>query len=296
MENPAPISSKSGQPSGMSQPGIARCAVHPDVAASFCCSDCGKTFCDTCGFSEEDGNILCMECVARRRPPAVVPTPDEDLPPVDPELARRMAEKSDVELLDMFESPDDWKPETLNAAKAELQRRNVAIPSPEDAVPPPIPEGPAVRAGIMCAQHSKVQATQQCRRCGGYTCSTCDFAFPGGVHFCPACVSKADDELSAPRKKFMIWSYVLAAWSTVGMTCLLSGAMRGMVNSKEDQTALGWVLLIFVLGPAITGLSLGMTAKRKQVSNPVTLWIAIIWNAILVASFVVLMLIGLTKQ
>ena len=70
----------------------------------------------------------------------------------------------------MFESPDDWKPETLNAAKAELQRRNVAIPSPEDAVPPEIPESPRVRAGIMCAQHAKVQATQQCRRCGG-TCA-----------------------------------------------------------------------------------------------------------------------------
>jgi len=94
----------------------------------------------------------------------------------------------------------------------------------------------------------------------------------------------------------MIWSYVLAAWSTVGMTCLVSGALSGMVRTKEDQTALGWVLLIFVLGPAITGLSFGVTTKRKQGSNPATLWIAIIWNAILVASFVVLMLIGLTKQ
>jgi hypothetical protein len=296
MENPAPISWQSGQSSAMSQPGIARCAVHPDVAASFCCNDCGKTFCDTCGFSEEYGNILCTECVARRKPPPVVPAPDGNLPPGGQELARKMAEKSDVALLDMFESPDDWRPETLNAAKAELQRRNVAIPSPEDSVPTEIPERPRVRAGIMCAQHSKVQATQQCRRCGGYMCPTCDFAFPGDVHFCPACVSKAGDELSTRRKKFMIWSYVLAAWSTVGMTCLLSGAMRGMVNSNEDQTALGWVLLIFVLGPAITGLSLGMKAKRKQVSNPATLWIAIIWNAILVASFVVLMLIGLTKQ
>ncbi len=94
----------------------------------------------------------------------------------------------------------------------------------------------------------------------------------------------------------MIWSYVLATWSTVGMTCLVSGAMSGMARTKEDQTALGWVLIIFVLGPAITGLSLGVTAKRKQASNPATLWIAIIWNAVLVASYVVLTLIGLSKQ
>jgi hypothetical protein len=269
--------------------------VHPDVPASFCCNDCGKTFCDNCGFSEEYRNILCMECIARRSPPPVR-TPHQNLPPVEPELAKKMADKSDIELIDMLGSPDDWKPETLNAARAELQGRNVPISSTENAVPPEIPETPEVPAGIMCAQHAKVQATQQCRRCGGYMCPTCDFAFPGGIHFCPTCVSSADEGLSGRRKKFMIWAYVLAAWSTVGMTCLLSGAMSGMVHNKEEQTALGWVLLIFVLAPAITGLSLGLTAKRKQVSNPATLWIAIIWNAILIASFVVLMLIGLTKE
>jgi len=273
-----------------------------------------------------------------------------------------MAEKSDLELLDMFKSPDDWRPESLNAARAELQKRNIAEPLntasaevqdgnsermeaasdqgrstikkcfycgrenageaehclecgtklddtapagerdvtglPKVAIPsapPQISKTPPIRMGIMCAQHPNVQAVQQCRRCGGFMCATCDFAFPGDVHFCPTCVSRGDEGLSGKRKKFMIWSFVLAAWSTVGMTCLVSGAMRGMARTKEDQIALGWVLIIFVLGPAITGLSLGMTAKRKQVSNPATLWIAIIWNAVLVVSFVVLMFIGLTK-
>ena len=207
-----------------------------------------------------------------------------------------MAEKSDVELLDMFDSPNDWKPEALNAARAELQRRNVAIPSPEVPVPPPIADNPSVRAGMMCVQHSQVQATQQCRRCGAFMCPTCDFAFPGGIHFCPICVSKTDDGLSSRRKKFMISSYVLAAWSTVGMTCLVSGALSGLARTSADRAALGWVLLIFVLGPAIAGLSLGMTARRSKGSNPPPLWIAIIWNAILVASFVVLMLIGITRR
>lgn len=219
-----------------------------------------------------------------------------------------MAVKSDIELLDMFEAPDDWKPEALDAAMAELQRRNVPIasPLPVDPVPvppeifespesPEIPESLGVRAGMMCVQHAKVQATQQCRRCGAFMCPTCDFAFPGGVHFCPICVSKTDDGLSSRRKKFMIWSYVLAAWSTVGMTCLVSGALSGLARTRADRAALGWVLLIFVLGPAIAGLSLGLTAKRKQGSNPPPLWIAIIWNAILIASFVVLMLIGLAR-
>src|SRR5215475_2051895 len=130
--------------------------------------------------------------------PFAMSQPDENLPPVDPELARKMAAKRDIELLDMFESPDDWRPEALNAARAELQRRNVTIPSPgdaspedatpEDAVPPAIPENPPVRVGITCVQHSKIQATEQCKRCGAFMCATCDFAFPGGVHLCPICV------------------------------------------------------------------------------------------------------------
>lgn len=223
--------------------------------------------------------------------------PDQDLPPVEPELARKMAEKRDVELQDMFDSPADWKPEALNAARAELQRRNVAIPSPEHpVVPPEIPESPSVRVGMMCLQHSQVQATQQCRRCGAFMCQTCDFSFPGGIHFCPICVSKTDDGLSSRRKKFMISSYVLAAWSTVGMTCVVSGALSELARTRVDRAALGWVLLIFVLGPAIAGLSLGMTARRTKGSNPPPLWIAIIWNAILIASFVVLMLIGLARR
>lgn len=296
MDNPPISSSESALPVGTSQPGVARCAVHSNVAATFCCNDCGRTFCDTCGFNEEDGNIVCTECMTRRKPPPVVPSEDSSLPPVSPEIAQKMAEKGDQELLDMFESPNDWKSETLNAARAELRKRNVAVPSPEDSVPPATCKSPPVRAGVMCAQHPKVQATQQCRRCGGFMCPTCDFAFPEDIHFCPGCVSKSEDGLSPRRKKFMIGSYVLAAWSTVGMTSLVSGAMSGMARTKEDQTALGWVLLVFVLGPAITGLSLGVSTKRKQAANPATLWIAIIWNAVLVASFVVLMLIGLTKH
>jgi hypothetical protein len=275
---------------------------------------------------------------------------------VNPELAQKMTEKSDQELLDMFEAPDDWRPESLEAARAELRKRNIAEPvkgggaqlrdserieggpkpprlvakkcswcgrenageaencsqcgtkldedSPAEEndvngpgnVPPLLDSKPPVREGIMCAQHTKVQAVQQCRRCGGFMCATCDFAFPGDIHFCPTCVSRGDEGLSGKRKKFMIWSFVLAAWSTVGMTCLLSGAMRGMARTKEDQTVLGWVLIIFVLGPTLTGLSLGLSAKRKKTSNPAALWIAIIWNAVLVASYVLLTLIGLSRR
>jgi hypothetical protein len=153
-----------------------------------------------------------------------------------------------------------------------------------------------VRAGAMCAQHPQVNATQQCKLCGGYMCETCDFSFPDNVHLCPACASKSRDGLSPRRKKFLIASLVLGAWSTFGMACLVSGAMSGWAKSKEETAALGWALLLFVLGPAITGLSLGVCAKHSRMANPPFVWIAITWNAILVASFVVLTLIGLAKK
>lgn len=44
------------------------------------------------------------------------------------DLAQKMAEKSDQELLAMFASPDDWTPEALECAKAELRKRGIDIP------------------------------------------------------------------------------------------------------------------------------------------------------------------------
>jgi hypothetical protein len=41
------------------------------------------------------------------------------------ELAVRMAEKTVQQLLDMFVRPAEWSPQALDAARAELQKRNV---------------------------------------------------------------------------------------------------------------------------------------------------------------------------
>ena len=286
----------SPSPSVVQQPGGARCAVHANVVATFCCNDCGKTFCDTCKFDAEDGTMLCTECMTHRVPPPVVPPLDSSPQTINPVLARQMTEKSDQELLAMLASPADWLPEALFVAKVELQKRNITVVPPEDSSPPPLSKTFQVREGVMCAQHPQVKATQQCLFCGRFMCPTCDFSFPDEMHLCPTCASKSQDGLSPRRKKFVIWSFVLAAWTTIGMTCLVGGALSGLASSKDDTTALGWALLLFVLAPGITGLSLGLSAKHKRLENPPSIWIAITWNAILVASFVILMLIGLTKQ
>ena len=43
-------------------------------------------------------------------------------------LAEKMEEKTDRQLLDMFARQSDWTPEALNAARTELQKRNIHIP------------------------------------------------------------------------------------------------------------------------------------------------------------------------
>ena len=227
-------------------------------------------------------------------PPQTAPV--NPSPPVPPELLAEMANKSTPELLAILEAPQDWTEEALNAAQLELQKREVNPTQAENPETPPLLERPKVRPGIMCPQHPTVQAVQRCRVCGACMCETCDFAFPEDLHFCPACISKSEGGLSPKRKKRLIAAYLMAAWSTFGMVCVVSGALSGFADSKEAESFLGVLFLIFVLGPAITGLALGVSTRRKQAANPATVWIAIIWNAILVASFVLLMIIGLTMR
>ncbi len=57
-----------------------------------------------------------------------------------PHLNEQMAGKTDQQLVAMFSKPDDWTPEALDAARAELQNRKVPIPPP-----PPPPSGEEMR-------------------------------------------------------------------------------------------------------------------------------------------------------
>ena len=51
------------------------------------------------------------------------------------QLAEKVAEKSDHQLLDMFPKACDWTPEALDAARTELQKRNIAIPTAAPIIP-----------------------------------------------------------------------------------------------------------------------------------------------------------------
>jgi hypothetical protein len=153
----------------------------------------------------------------------------------------------------------------------------------------------SVSPDARCVQHPHLAAVQQCKLCEAFMCATCDFILPGNVHLCPACAAAPRAALSPKRKKMLIASYALAVWSTVGMAALFAGVFGGMVQSEADQQGLGLILLLFVLGPAIVGMALGLSTKDRRLANPPVLWIAIVWNTIIVGSFLLLVVIGVTR-
>lgn len=169
--------------------------------------------------------------------------------------------------------------------KLALVPRAVSVSTPPPIRFPVIPNA-------HCVQHPHVDATQQCKLCHRYMCPTCDFSLANGSHICPACASAPRSALSGNRKKFVVGSFVAAIWSTVGMSCLVAGAFAGLAEDKSFQMILGFIFLIFILGPAIAGLGLAISAKRPRRASPSSLWIALVWNSILVGSFVLLMIIG----
>ncbi len=157
-------------------------------------------------------------------------------------------------------------------------------------------EPPPMLANRKCSRHPNSAAIQQCKLCGAYMCATCDFALPGDVHICPTCAAKPRGELSPRRKKLVYFAMALAAWSTLGMAALFGGVFAHMARRKEDQEALGMVLIVFVLAPAIAGLGMAVSARDRRLANPMSITIAIIWNAILAASFLLLSLVGIMMK
>ena len=157
------------------------------------------------------------------------------------------------------------------------------------AVPPATP--PAI-ATMHCVQHPSVPATQQCTSCGAYMCNTCDFALEGGIHLCPACATKPRTGMSSKRKQAMIWSYVCGASATLAFFLVLMSAAARRAQTHLDQQAAGMLLLMFVFVPAAVGVGLGMGSIDRRLSNPVSLWIATLWNGLILAVFVLMGIIG----
>lgn len=163
--------------------------------------------------------------------------------------------------------------------------------------PSGIPVSPVLPlpGGVMCAQHPGVAAVRRCAMCSKAMCQTCDFQLPGHFHICPDCASKPQTDMSPKRKRNLIISFVLAAWSTLGVAVLLSGALAGTVHSKSELEALGVAINLLIFAPAIAGTALGFACHDRKLSNPPAIWVAAGWNGLIVIGLLLLTLFGIAN-
>lgn len=163
--------------------------------------------------------------------------------------------------------------------------------------PSVIPASPVLPlpGGVMCVRHPEVAAVRRCAMCSKAVCQTCDFELPGHFHICPDCASKPETGMSSKRKRNLIISFVLAAWSTLGLAVLLSGALADRLNSKSEVEALGVAINLLIFAPAIAGMALGFAGYDRKLSNPPAIWVAAGWNGLIVIGLLLLTVLGIAN-
>jgi hypothetical protein len=115
------------------------------------------------------------------------------------------------------------------------------------------------------------------------------------VHVCPDCATKTDRGLSEKRKKSLGWAYGLAVLSTLGMVGFFVAVTVAAEEVAEPgaEQAIGMFFSLFVFIPSLVGTALATSALDRRLSNPATIWVAIIWNALILAVFLLLSVVGL---
>lgn len=164
---------------------------------------------------------------------------------------------------------------------------------PDCVAPAPVKMPPSSRdlEGVTCSRHPEVPAVVRCQACSQPVCGTCEFILPGQIHVCPDCATRTDQGMSRKRKTLLIWSFALAVWSTLGMAVLFSGLLAN-VQGKAELEVLGMAMSLMIFFPSLVGLALAVGTLDRRLSNPGVIWVAVVWNALLVGGFLLLSIIG----
>jgi len=90
----------------------------------------------------------------------------------------------------------------------------------------------------------------------------------------------------------LIASFVLASVATLGLLAVfVMGAVVG-ADSEETAAAVGGAFLLFCFLPSVVGLGLGVSAMEKNVATPTSVWVASIWNGLLLGVFLLMSILG----
>lgn len=143
--------------------------------------------------------------------------------------------------------------------------------------------------GSRCQRHPESAAVHLCENCRAPICATCDFSFSGGIHLCPTCAVTPSQGLTGNRKTLVGVAFALATWATIGIAILFSGWAQ--TAGEAAVTVLGMAVAI----PAIIGGGVGIACFERRLGNPPVVWVAAIWNIILLTMTVLLAIVGSLK-
>jgi len=87
------------------------------------------------------------------------------------------------------------------------------------------------------------------------------------------------------------FSFGLAVLAMLGVVGFFAVAGT-MGDSPEDFMAIAVIAAMFILLPSVTGLGLGMSTMEKNIPTSIWTWVAIIWNAVILAGFLLLSVVG----
>jgi hypothetical protein len=145
---------------------------------------------------------------------------------------------------------------------------------------------------VPCARHPEALTTVRCANCRAAVCATCDFAFEGDLHFCPDCATSSQ---SAPMSKKRVWKIVasmgLALLATIAFPVLIVASAL----ARGSAEALGVLFVLVTLAPAVAGIVIGLGANDRALPVSWSARGAVAWNAMLIAGFFLLYIIGLLR-
>ena len=143
--------------------------------------------------------------------------------------------------------------------------------------------------GQGCVQHPDVRGVFACQFCGARSCSTCDFFFPPSMHVCPQCAASSGGALTPTRRKNMMGGLISGAIGTV----LIAIAFGATMMEMPAQEIIAGILFLVALLAAAIGAGLATAAYKKTRSNTIGIWIAVVWNWLLIVSVLGLICAGL---
>lgn len=156
--------------------------------------------------------------------------------------------------------------------------------------PSPVVRPTSAALSTTCRVHPDVPATHLCTKCRSPVCDTCAFVFPGGVYLCPSCATTPQKGVTGKRKGRVVWAIVLAVWGTLALVALLAGAP--MMPPSEGEV-FGAIMGFLGFVPSMVGLGVGISCFERRLANPPIVWVAAIWNIVIVGVWILLIIVGI---